>query len=105
MKTYVYKVVLLGNNEVGKTTLFKKLRDNCKTGKTPTSFCDSLELTPYTLEIRLVSESTKILVGRYIISTGYIPASGSQSIATFEHLQLMQICKMCIILHNNQTVV
>ena len=59
MKTYTYKVVLLGNYEVGKTTLFRKLRGEADTRSEDLS--DSLDLDPITLEYQL-TDSLKVIV-------------------------------------------
>lgn len=65
MNTYVFKVVLLGNYEVGKTTLFKKLRDVDRERPTLTrmrkEFSDSLDLAPCMLEFML-AESVQVKV-------------------------------------------
>lgn len=60
MKTCVYKVILLGNTAVGKTTLFRKLIEN-PAGAGSTRFVDSIELGPCTLEFTL-TQSVKVQV-------------------------------------------
>lgn len=66
MKTHCYKVILLGDSGVGKTTLFKKLKQKTKDShaqleERKPSFFDSLDITPCTLEFTL-EESSRILV-------------------------------------------
>jgi GTPase SAR1 family protein len=60
MKTCVYKVILLGNTTVGKTTLFRKLcPDDDDAGDR--TFVDSIELCPCTLEFNF-TQSVKVKV-------------------------------------------
>lgn len=60
MKTYFYKVVLLGNSEVGKTTLFRKLIEK-PAGTASRDFVESIELGPCNLEFTL-TRSVKVQV-------------------------------------------
>lgn len=66
MNTYIYKVVLLGNHEVGKTTLFRKLKGDAEwleaSNSKSSRFADSLNLDPCNLEFKLKDEPAKILV-------------------------------------------
>ena len=59
METKVYKVILLGNSGVGKTSLFRKL----KTGEIERdrSITDSIDLAPCTLEF-MVSDTVQVKV-------------------------------------------
>ena len=70
MKTFVYKVVLLGNSEVGKTTLFRKLIEN-STDADSRNFVDSIELGPCTLEFTL-TRSMKVQVTCLSVLVGLI---------------------------------
>ncbi len=60
MKTWVYKVVLLGNSGVGKTTLFRKLKGDQETEDR--SITDSIDLAPCSLEF-MVSDTVTVKVG------------------------------------------
>ena len=59
MKTHIFKVVLLGNSGVGKTTLFRKLKG--QDGELEKSITDSIDLAPCTLEF-MISETVKVQV-------------------------------------------
>ena len=65
MKTWVYKVVLLGNSGVGKTTLFRKLKGRDQETE-ERSITDSIDLAPCTLEFP-ISESETVKVGNQVI--------------------------------------
>lgn len=60
MGTYTFKVILLGNSEVGKTTLFRKLMRK-PTGDPRNSLTDSLDLGACLLEFPL-TQSVKVQV-------------------------------------------
>lgn len=60
MKILVYKVVLLGNSGVGKTTLFRKLKKTEENDRDK-SLTDSIDLAPCTLEF-MMSETVKVQV-------------------------------------------
>jgi GTPase SAR1 family protein len=68
MRTYVYKVVLLGNHGVGKTTLFKKLKGEIEVevlyNRNTSSFSEStsINLDPCTLEFRIKDKPDRIMV-------------------------------------------
>lgn len=62
MKTYKYKVVFLGNYEVGKTTLFRRLKGSSQDDSSST---DSLEMPPFTLEYQITERLQVIVRGLY----------------------------------------
>ena len=66
MITYTYKVVLLGNCYVGKTTFFKKVKGNIEFPVSDAGrHSDSLDMASCILEIRLPgSPTSRILVSQ-----------------------------------------
>lgn len=58
MQSCVYKIILLGNYEVGKTTLFRRLRGDTIPLPSREDMSDSLELGPFQVEFNLTDSLT-----------------------------------------------